>query len=240
MLLSIRGFVESARALAGWVPLQLDRAHARPDESERARADAFVALLTPVVKSAYTDLGFESAVTAQQVFGGHGYIREWGMEQFVRDARIAQIYEGTNGVQAMDLVGRKLSLAGGAVVADFLDLVGAELAEARTSGAADDVSRPAEEILALLRTATAQLQGADADTVGAAATEYLRLFALTCFGWMWSRMDAVAAKGDTLFHQAKRDLARFYAARVLPQGRSLAAIIATGPGPIMTLEADSF
>src|SRR3546814_4300514 len=101
-------------SLAGWTALQLDRAHSQPDAGERAKADAFVALLTPVVKASFTDLGFESAVQAQQVFGGHGYIRESGVEQYVRDARIAQIYEGTNGVQAMDLVGRKLTLAGGA------------------------------------------------------------------------------------------------------------------------------
>src|SRR3546814_13511285 len=116
MLLNIRGFVEAGRALAGWTALQLDRAHSHPDAGERAKADAFVALLTPVVKASFTDLGFESAVQAQQVFGGHGYIRESGVEQYVRDARIAQIYKGTNGVQAMDLVGRKLPLAGGATV----------------------------------------------------------------------------------------------------------------------------
>ena len=113
MLLKVRAFVEAGRALAGWTALQLDRSHAHPDAAERTKADNLVALLTPVVKAAFTDFGFESAVQAQQVFGGHGYIREWGMEQYVRDARIAQIYEGTNGVQAMDLVGRKLGLGGG-------------------------------------------------------------------------------------------------------------------------------
>ena len=115
MLLNVRSFVEAGRALAGWVALQMDRAHHHADAAERAKADALVALLTPVVKAGFTDFGFESAVQAQQVFGGHVYIREWGMEQYVRDARIAQIYEGTNGVQAMDLAGRKLSLAVGAV-----------------------------------------------------------------------------------------------------------------------------
>ena len=130
MLLTVRAFVEGGRALAGWTALQLDRSHRHPDAAERAKADALVALLTPVVKAAFTDLGFESAVQAQQVFGGHGYIREWGMEQYVRDARIAQIYEGTNGVQAMDLVGRKIAMAGGGIANAFFALVSAEIAEA--------------------------------------------------------------------------------------------------------------
>src|SRR3546814_13859912 len=107
MLLNIRAFVEGARALSGWTALQLDRAHAHAEPAERAKSDAIVALLTPVVKAAFTDFGFASAVQAQQVLGGHGYIREWGMEQYVRDDRIAQIYEGKNGVEAMDLeIGR--------------------------------------------------------------------------------------------------------------------------------------
>src|SRR3546814_9422842 len=116
MVLNIRAVVVGGRALSGWTALQLNRAHAHAEPAERAKSDAIVALLTPVVKAAFTDFGFESAVQAQQVLGGHGYIREWGMEQYVRDARIAQIYEGANGVQAMDLVGRKLALGGGAVI----------------------------------------------------------------------------------------------------------------------------
>ena len=239
MLLSVRGFVEAGRALAGWVALQLGRAHAHPDAAERARADGLVALLTPVVKAAFTDMGFESAVTAQQVFGGHGYIREWGMEQYVRDARIAQIYEGTNGVQAMDLVGRKLALAGGAVVTDFLDMVGGEIAGAGASPHAAVVAERAAEALDLLKAATARLWDADIDASGAAAADYLRLFALTCFGWMWTRMAAVATD-DTPLHQAKRQVALFYAERVLPQARGLAGTIAAGPDSVMDIPADAF
>ena len=138
------------------------------DASERAKADVRVALLTPVIKAAFTDFGFESAVEAQQVFGGHGYIREWGMEQFVRDARIAQIYEGTNGVQAMDLVGRKLPLGGGAVVEELFALIEADI------GSAADlfVAKRTGEALASLRQVTADLRGADADAAGAAAVDY--------------------------------------------------------------------
>src|SRR3546814_4811975 len=113
MLLSGRAFAEGARALAIWTALQMDIADRHTDAAVRKEADLLVALMTPVVKAAFTDFGFETAVASQQVLGGHGYIREWGMEQYVRDARIAQIYEGTNGVQAMDLVGRKLAQAGG-------------------------------------------------------------------------------------------------------------------------------
>ena len=234
MLLNIRTFVEAGRALGGWTALQLDRAHRHPDAAERSKADALVALLTPVVKAAFTDLGFESAVQAQQVFGGHGYIREWGVEQYVRDARIAQIYEGTNGVQAMDLVGRKLPLGGGSVVEGFfasvaadLDVAGGVIVAERTRAA-----------LGLLRDATARLQGADVDEAGAAAVDYLRLFALVSFGWMWTRM--AIAEGDTPLHRAKRHLADHFALRVLPQAGALAAQVAAGAAPVMALDADDF
>ena len=240
MLLNVRAFVEAGRALAGWTALHLDRAHAHPDAGERAKSDALVALLTPVVKAAFTDFGFESAVQAQQVFGGHGYIREWGMEQYVRDARIAQIYEGTNGVQAMDLVGRKLGLGGGTVVDGFFDLLAAELDEAgRVAEAGLAVART-QEALAVLRAVTTSLRNAPADAVGAAAVDYLRLFTLVSMGWMWSRMAAAAVKRDTPFYRAKIDVANFFAQRMLPQVQSLANSIAAGEGPIMALPADSF
>ncbi|WCP15329.1 3-methylmercaptopropionyl-CoA dehydrogenase [Sphingobium sp. AntQ-1] len=235
MLLNIRTFVEAGRALGGWTALQLDRAHHHPDAAERAKADALVALLTPVVKAAFTDFGFDSAVQAQQVFGGHGYIREWGMEQYVRDARIAQIYEGTNGVQAMDLVGRKLAMAGGAVVDGYFDLIAADV----DAAGAIDIAIKTRAALALLRTTTASLQGAHGDAAGAAAVDYLRLFALVSMGWMWTRM-AVAAQGDDVLHAGKRIVADFFAQRMLPQAQSLAVSIAAGEASIMALGADCF
>jgi len=234
MLLTIRAFVEAGRALAGWTALQLDRAHAHPDAEERAKADALVALLTPVVKAAFTDMGFESAVQAQQIFGGHGYIREWGMEQYVRDARIAQIYEGTNGVQAMALVARKLPLSGGALVEGFFDLIAADL------DATDlPVATCTREALATLRHVTASLRGASVDASGAAAVDYLRLFALVAMGWMWTRM-AAAAQDDSPLHHAKRSVAAFFAQRMLPQADALAASIMAGEDTLMLLEADAF
>jgi alkylation response protein AidB-like acyl-CoA dehydrogenase len=240
MLLNIRSFVEAGRALAGWVALQMDRAHHHVDADERGKADALVALLTPVVKAGFTDFGFESAVQAQQVFGGHGYIREWGMEQYVRDGRIAQIYEGTNGVQAMDLVGRKLSLGGGAVAEDFFIMVEVELSEAATVAAAGVVTAKTLEALALLRAATLGLKGADLNSRGAAAVDYLRLFALVTFGWMWARMAAAAGDGHSPLHAAKRDVAGYFANRVLPQVHSLARQIEAGVDPMMALDADAF
>ncbi|MFY9352477.1 MAG: acyl-CoA dehydrogenase [Sphingobium sp.] len=234
MLLTVRAFVEGARALAGWTALQMDRAHGHADAGERAKADALVALLTPVVKAGFTDFGFESAVMAQQVLGGHGYIREWGLEQYVRDARIAQIYEGTNGVQAMDLVGRKLPMAGGAVVEGLFALIAADLAAAGDLA----IARQTSEALAALRRVTEALKGAGTDAAGAAAVDYLRCFALVAMGWMWTRM--AAAPGDTPLHESKRALAAFYGARMLPQCHALAAAIEAGEGAIMALEAEAF
>ncbi|MGC6330031.1 acyl-CoA dehydrogenase family protein [Rhizorhabdus sp. FW153] len=236
MLLNVRSFVEAGRALAGWTALQLDRAASHPDSGERAKADALVALLTPVVKASFTDIGFEAAVQAQQVFGGHGYIREWGMEQFVRDARIAQIYEGTNGVQAMDLIGRKVTLAGGAVVDGYFDLIAAELGGVETAEARAMASRVAEA-LAELRDITVSVRGASVDVAGAAAVDYLRLFALVSMGWMWVRM-VDAARGDEPLHAAKRGVGAYYVRRVLPQALGLAAAIREGADPILDVPAE--
>ncbi|KRB79728.1 acyl-CoA dehydrogenase [Sphingomonas sp. Root710] len=236
MLLGIRAYVEAGRALSGWVALQLDRAHRHPDAAERAKADALVALLTPVIKASFTDMGFEAAVEAQQVFGGHGYIREWGMEQYVRDARITQIYEGTNGVQAIDLVGRKLPLAGGAVVDGYFDLIAADLARSAGTPVTDRVAAA----LSLLRETTLSLRGAGIDQGGAAAVDYLRLFALVSMGWMWVRMADAAAQRDTPLHAGKRLVADFFAKRILPQAQGLAASISAGEDSIMAMAADAF
>jgi hypothetical protein len=157
------------------------------------------------------------------------------MEQYVRDARIAQIYEGTNGVQAMDLVGRKLPMAGGAVVEGFLALVEADL----DAAAGLDIAAKTAEALALLRGVTISLRGAGADAAGAAAVDYLRLFALVSMGWMWTRMVA-AAQGSTPLHDAKRAVADYFAQHMLPQAHGLASGIAAGEATIMALGADAF
>ena len=240
MLLNIRGFVEAGRALAGWTALQHDRSKSHPDAAQRASSDALVALLTPVVKAAFSDLGFECAVQAQQVFGGHGYIRESGVEQYVRDARIAQIYEGTNGVQAMDLVGRKLLLGGGTVVNGFFDLIASDLEAVCDIADAQSVATRTRGALTLLRQITGELYEAEPDAVGAAAVEYLRLFALVAMGWMWARMAAAATASETPFHRAKRDVATYFAERMLPQAQGLAVAIRAGALPVMAMSSDAF
>jgi hypothetical protein len=158
------------------------------------------------------------------------------MEQFVRDARIAQIYEGTNGVQAMDLIGRKLTLAGGAVVDGYFDLIAAELAGVETAEARAMASRVADA-LTELRAITASVRGASVDVAGAAAVDYLRLFALVSMGWMWVRM-VDAARGDEPLHAAKRGVGAYYVRRVLPQALGLAAAIRAGADPIMDIPAE--
>ncbi len=240
MLLTIRSFVEAARALAGWTALQFDRSRSHPNAQERVKADNLVALLTPVIKASFTDLGFEGAVQAQQVFGGHGYIREWGMEQFVRDARIAQIYEGTNGVQALDLVSRKLSLGDGMVVMDLLDRMAADIAAAATNKDVLGIAEAASVGANILREMTAWLRQTESSVAKAGASEYLRLFALVAMGWMWTRMAAAAAHENTSRYRDKIVLAEFFTRRILPQTRALAAAIREGSATVMALPAEAF
>jgi alkylation response protein AidB-like acyl-CoA dehydrogenase len=242
MLLSIRSFVEAGRALAVWTALEMDTAARHADPDRRREAEGLVALLTPVIKAAFTDFGFESAVQAQQVFGGHGYIREWGVEQYVRDARITQLYEGTNGVQAADLAGRKLAMDGGQWPECFFALVAIELQAAEAAGAGK-IAGPVASALKRLRAVTRDVQARafDGHETGAAATDYLRLFALTAMGWMWARMAAAALEGEpSPARQAKLATAEFFVARILPQTLGLAETITAGAAPIMALEETAF
>lgn len=242
MLLQGRAFIDAARALAVWTAMQMDIADRHPDAEVQARAHGMVLLMTPVIKAAFTDMGFETAVLAQQVFGGHGYIHEWGMEQFVRDARITQIYEGTNGVQAMDLVGRKLPMENGDLVSRFLALVEADITAA---AALPDFAAHAEQLSAALvplRRITASLiaQKADVEALGAAATDTLRLVALVAMGWMWLRMLVAAEAADSVTATRKRAVAAFFFARVLPQVHALAVQVEAGPATIMAMDAELF
>jgi hypothetical protein len=242
MLLCIRSFVEAGRALAVWTALEMDAAARHPDPGRRREAEGLLALLTPVIKAAFTDFGFESAVQAQQVFGGHGYIREWGVEQYVRDARITQIYEGANGVQASDLAGRKLAMDGGQWPERFFTLVSADLQAAEAAGAGD-IAWPVTSALERLRAVTraVQARAGDGHEIGAAATDYLRLFALTALGWMWARTATAALKGEPgPSRRAKLATAGFFVARILPQTLGLAEAIAAGAAPIMALEEAAF
>lgn len=246
MLLTIRGFVEAGRALAVWLALEMEKAARHPEAAAREEADGLVALLTPVIKAAFSDLGFEAAVLGQQVLGGHGYVREWGMEQLVRDARIAQIYEGTNGVQAMDLVGRKLAMKEGGLPRRFFALVRETIRAGVALPGSEAFTAPLAAALAGLENSTDQLHrraAQDPAELGAAATDYLRFMALVALGWMWARMALHAlALGDAAqpFHRRKLAVARFYMARLLPQTLGLEAAISAGATTLMALEADDF
>ncbi|QRM32901.1 acyl-CoA dehydrogenase C-terminal domain-containing protein [Microvirga sp. VF16] len=242
MLLSGRSFIEAARALSIWTAIQMDSAARHPDPKMRERADGFVALLTPVVKGAFTDFGLETAVLSQQVFGGHGYIREWGMEQFVRDVRITQIYEGTNGVQAMDLVSRKLPMEDGALVLRFFELIKQELQATSVVPASERITKATEEALSRLERSTRAILAGSADptVAGSAATDYLRLFALTSFGWMWAKMVSKADNMDAPIKCRKVALANFFADRMLPQTLALESALNRGPRSVMELDSALF
>src|SRR5215213_9615458 len=230
MLMEARAYIEAGRALVLWGALQVDLLRRSPDEAERQQADDLLGLLTPVIKGYLTDKGFDAAVSAQQVFGGHGYIREHGMEQFVRDARITQIYEGTNGIQAMDLVGRKLPKDGGRAVRGFFQLVAGDIAEAKAAGDPAGVAAALEPAVADLQAATmwlAQNAMADPDNAGAGAYAYMDLLGLVSLGWMWLKMAAASTRAlsegpeDSAFHDMKLTTARFFALRELPMTSAL-------------------
>jgi alkylation response protein AidB-like acyl-CoA dehydrogenase len=249
MLMESRAWNEGGRALVLWGALQVDLMRRSPDEAERQRSDDLLGLITPVIKGYLTDKGFQAAVHAQQVLGGHGYIREHGMEQFVRDARITQIYEGTNGVQAMDLVGRKLPKDGGRAIRTFFELVGRDIAEAKAAGDPAGVAAALEPALQDLQAATmwlAQNGMADPDNAGAGAYPYMELMGVVSLGWMWLKMAAASATAlrddaeDRAFHEAKLATARFYASRELPLSIALRKRVEAGAEALMKIPEEAF
>jgi alkylation response protein AidB-like acyl-CoA dehydrogenase len=249
MLLTIRAFTEGARALALWTGLQIDLAHLEADETTRRDADDFCALLTPVIKAYLTDMGYESATLAQQCFGGHGYIVEHGMEQFVRDSRINMIYEGANGVQALDLVGRKIPANMGRSLRQFFHPLDAFLQANMADPKLKDFVPPLARAFARLQQATAwigQNGMANPDNAGAASSDYLRLFALVALGFVWARTAKLAqeklANGadDKAFYEQKLVVARFFMERMLPDTAALQAKATAGAKTLMELDAAAF
>ena len=247
MLLTMRATVEGARALAAWVAHSLDMAERHPDEARRQEADDLVALLTPIVKAYLTDMAFEAANLGMQVMGGHGYIREHGMEQYVRDARITQIYEGANGIQALDLVGRKLPAHTGRYLRRFFHPLAAFIEAHAADERLGDFVPPLAKAFGRLQQATAFVAEkglGDAEEAGAAATDYLRLFALVALASVWARMAVVALEGrdgeDGDFYHAKLATGRFFMQRLLPQASALLATIMAGKKPLMELTEDAF
>ncbi|MDP6345056.1 MAG: acyl-CoA dehydrogenase C-terminal domain-containing protein [Alphaproteobacteria bacterium] len=249
MLMTARAFNQGARALALWTGLHIDMASRHPDDKVRGEADDLAALLTPVIKAYFTDMGFENAVGAMQCYGGHGYIREWGMEQFVRDARIAQIYEGANGVQALDLVGRKLPEKMGRLLRQFFHPVDAFIQEHQDNSEMEDFVLPLAKGFARLQTATQHvaLEGMrDADEAGAASSDYLRLFGLVALGFMWAQMAKTAREklaagpDDPGFYEDKLITGRFFMQRMLPDTGSLLSKVMAGADSMMALKAEAF
>ena len=249
MLMEAKAFNESARAFVLWGALQVDLAHKAATEEERQSADDLISLLTPVIKGYLTDRGFEVAVNMQQVFGGHGYIREWGMDQFVRDARIAQIYEGTNGVQAMDLVGRKLAQNGGRAIRAYFELLSRDIAEAKAAGDPAGLVEPLEKALVQLQAATmwfAQNGITNPENIGAGAYAYMQLMGMVTLGWMWLKIAAASdklkddASQDRSFHEAKIVTARFYATRELAGASALRRKVEAGAETLMALPMEAF
>ena len=248
MLMTMRAFNEAARALMLWTALKGDVALQSDDEKTRQAADDHMGLLTPVIKGVFTDKGFENAVMAQQVFGGHGYIQEHGMEQFVRDARIAMIYEGANGIQALDLVGRKLPKDGGRALMTFLNEVSAFMKEN-----AGDEMKP---YVAPLASALGHLQQASMwfmqnaigkpDNAGAGSYDFMHLFGLVALGYMWAHIAKAAlmqkknGNGAAVRMDTKLVTGKFFMERMLPETAAHLARIQAGAGSLMELPAEAF
>jgi hypothetical protein len=246
MLLTARAFAEGGRALAIYTTLLLDRELASDDAEERKECADLVALLTPIVKAFFTDNAWIATSSCLQVFGGHGYIREWGMEQFVRDSRINMIYEGTNTIQSLDLLGRKVLSDNGAKLKKFGKLVEAFVEEEGTNEAMQEFVNPLADLggkVTKLTTEIGMKAFKNPDEVGAAAVDYLRVCGHLVFAYLWAKMAKVAldkeSSGDP-FYVAKLATARFYFAKLLPETAGLIRSARAGAAPMMDFDAALF
>jgi hypothetical protein len=246
MLLTARAYAEGARAFAMWTTLQIDIAHATDDEDERRDCEDYVALVTPIVKAFVTDNAWIATSHCMQVFGGHGFVREWGMEQFVRDARINMIYEGTNTVQSLDLLGRKVLGDNGARLKKFGALVSEFIDEHGTEEKMQEFVNPLADLGDKVSKLTNELgmkAFGNADEVGGAAVDYLRVCGHLVFAYFWARMARIAldkvGSGDP-FYTAKLHTARFYFAKLLPETASLIRTARSGVAPLLAMEEALF
>lgn len=247
MALNVRAFNEASRAFASYVGMQLDISKFHQDEAVRTRADNMMALMTPIAKAFITDRGFEATVEAQQIYGGNGYCTEWGAEQYVRDARIAQIYEGTNGIQALDLIGRKTFANKGAFLAEFAKEVREFLASAEDNAIMQAWKTKLEEELSRLESVTEKVLAAAAENpaeLGAASVDYLDLFGLVAYGYMWARMVNVAVQkeaSDTSgFYATKIKVGNHYLQRILPRTLALEQQVLAGADVLMAMDEEEF
>jgi len=249
MLMISRAFIEGARGIGLWTALKLECEHFHPDEAIRTQAGHWVALMTPIIKAWFTDMGFEVTNHGVQVHGGAGYILDTGVEQFVRDARITKIYEGTNGIQALDLVGRKLVAANGETVKSFFDEAEGLLADIGDDESMSEFTAPLSSALERLKSTTGwvyQHMAKNPLEAGAASTDYLHLFALTAMAWSWTLQARAARQGldngamGESFYNNKLITARFFMQRMLPDTEGLMARIMAGSESMMAMEADDF
>jgi hypothetical protein len=250
MLLTQRAYTEGARCFAYWLALQADVAEGDPDADERSAAHDLLSLLTPVVKAFVTDNAFVTTNLALQVYGGHGYIREWGMEQYVRDARINMIYEGTNTIQSLDLLGRKVLGDNGAKLRAFGELIRAFVEEEGVRDEMAEFVNPLADLGEKVTKLTMELgmkAMGNADEAGAAAVDYLRVIGHLVMSYFWARMAQVAlarvqADGEAVepFYVAKLATARFYFAKLQPETAALIRSARTGAAPLMALDAALF
>ncbi|PCJ48864.1 MAG: acyl-CoA dehydrogenase [Gammaproteobacteria bacterium] len=247
MLLTIRAYTEGCRAMTYWIAQELDQFAKNPDADRREEADDFASLLTPVIKAFCSDTGFDSTNLGVQVYGGHGYISEHGMEQFVRDARIAQLYEGTNGIQALDLVGRKMAMHNGRLVKRFFTKIGEFIAQENQNESLAEFIKPLVNSFSHLQQATgwiAKHAAKNPDHAGGASVDFLRIFGLVTVGYMWVRMVKIAQENqqgsDAHFYKAKIKTGRFYMQKLLPQTSSLLASIEAGSDSLMEFDEAYF
>lgn len=250
MLLTMKAFNEGARMMAYLCGYHLDQSHKNPDDGERQVSDDFVSLLTPIIKAYFTDMGFDAANLAIQTYGGHGYIAEYGVEQFARDARIAQIYEGTNGIQALDLVGRKMGQNMGRLLRRFFHPAQDLIEEHQMNEDLSEFVFPFAKSLAKLQQATAQIAQLglkDKLEAGAASTDYLRLFALNMMAYCWLKMIIVSQdkleNGGELpkeFYETKIKTGRFFFTRMLPEADARFKMVMAGKAPLMDLDEEQF
>ena len=247
MLLTQKAYNEGARALSNWLALQLDVESHHPDAEARQDAADIVALLTPVAKAFMTDNGNAVCNLGMQVYGGHGYIKEWGMEQYVRDVRISQIYEGTNGIQALDLIGRKVLRDQGKMLKKFGKLIEAFIVENASDEAMQEFIQPLAKLGKEFPEITGNIGKAamgNPDEMGAAATDYLRLLGFLSYGYLWARMIKVAQSKldgkDSAFYQAKIQTGRFFFKRLFTEVASLKANLRSGASVMMDMDEDAF
>lgn len=248
MLLTMRSFTEGARALSLMTALKIDIHKRSENEEERTKADEFIQIITPILKSYFTDMGFEVTNMGMQIYGGHGYIAEYGMEQYVRDARIAQIYEGANGIQALDLVGRKLPKNTGRYLRSIFHPATEFVAEHKDNPSMSEFTKPLHQAIGSAQQASLWIAAngmGNPDEAASGSSEYLRLMALMVFGYMWAMMAEVALRklesgdADKEFYENKLHVARFYMTKILPYHYGLLASIVAGSKTTMAMRDEA-